>query len=563
MTVELRPPDTVMRLNRMGAAHQTRLSFMRVLLRHLRREKWQFDRPVWNIDDNGVGTAVYRAIGPRRTYSLVAFAHDLPDDMRSDRVIATAWDATFALYDGTPTDADIERLRKNVPLQEAGRVSDSELSLSRANRSVRLWDHVVERLAAGQQPDREMIESVGYLMRTTAVYGSGKFGAADYKTLAGRDILGGPFRAEMLAVYLIRCFSLDLVEHLAARQGGSDAVRLDPEIRKTLGIGNSTGLGMAPFLVNHPGLLNAWITARETALAKVRNIERATPEEIAVFQKYLARACTLVDCWGTSHEAQAKRVVGLQSDLDNLQNHIAGGALDQRHPWDGLYRWASEYLSVEAQELVASLVLEPYGDLIDALAENMSVDEAEAFQIEASRSLDELKSLIKKQYLWAENPDYDAPKDSARFWYVSEAKFEPRLGERYDEPGADREQPLDIGRQAARLAKDLDKWPDNATLADFLTAHPEHRRIIRRAQLAFDAPYSEIRDNLICSTLSPIDMLRCKLSFFGATRFDPRSDRWVRITMYQNAPFPDELSSVPEDDWIYPESSDLAGGTAA
>jgi len=563
MTVELRPPETVMRLSRMGAAHQTRLSFMRVLLRHLRREKWQFDRPVWNIDDKGVGTAVYRAIGPRRTYSLVAFAHDLPDDMRSDRVIATAWDATFALYDGTPTDADIDRLRKNVPLQEAGRVSDSELSLSRANRSVRLWDHVVERLAAGQQPEREMIESVGYLMRTTAVYGSGKFGAADYKTLAGRDILGGPFRAEMLAVYLIRCFSLDLVEHLAARKGGAEAARIDPDMRRALGIGNSTGLGMAPFLVNHPALLNAWITARETALARVRSIERATTEEIEVFQKYMARACTLVDCWGTSHEAQAKRVAGLQSDLEKLTNHIAEGALNHRHPWDNLYRWASENFSVEAQELVASLVLEPYGDLVDALAENMGADETEYFQIDASRSLGELKSLIEKQYPWAATPDYEAPNHSARFWYVSEAKFEPRLGERYDEPGADREQPLDIGRQAARLTKDLDKWPNELTLKDFLVAHPEHRRIIRRAQLAFGAPYSEIWDNLICSTLSPIDMLRCKLSFFGATRFDPRSDRWVRITMYQNAPFPDELFSMPEDDWVYPEIPDNVGRTAA
>ena len=552
-----------MRLECMGAAHQTRLSFMRVLLRHMRREKWRFDRPVWNIDDNGVGTAVYRAIGPRRAYSLVAFAHDLPDDMRSDRVIATAWDATFTLFDGTPTDVDIERLRKNVPLQEAGRVSDSELSLSRANRSVRLWDHVVGRLASGHQPDREMIESVGYLMRTTAVYGSGKFGAADFSILAGRDILGGPFRAEMLAVYLIRCFSLDLIEHLAERKGGVDAVCLYPDIRRMLGIGNSTGLGMAPFLVNHPGLLNAWITARETALANVRNIERASPDEIQVFQNYLARACTLVDFWGTSHEAQANRVVGLQSDLDNLRRHIASEGLVVRNPWDSLYRWAADNLSVEAQELVASLVLEPYGDLIDELAEYMSVDETEFFQIDASRSVGELRSLIETRYLWAGNPDYEAPYHSARFWYVSVAKLEPRLGERYDEPGADREQPLDIGRQAARLAKDLGQWPENASIADFLASHPEHRRIIRRAQIAISAPYSEIRDNLICSTLSPIDMLRCKLSFFGATRFDPRSDRWVRITMYQNAPFPHELFAMPEDDWVYPEIPDHGGRTAA
>ncbi|MFZ1482247.1 MAG: hypothetical protein WAT25_15920, partial [Paracoccaceae bacterium] len=134
----LRPPETVMRLARMGSAHPTRLSFLRVMLRRMANEGWHFDRPVWEVDARGVGRAVYRAIGPVRSYSLVAFAHDLPDEMRSDRVIATAWDATFALVDGTPTPADLDRLQANVPLQEAGRITPRELSLSRANRSVRL-----------------------------------------------------------------------------------------------------------------------------------------------------------------------------------------------------------------------------------------------------------------------------------------------------------------------------------------------------------------------------------------------------------------------------------------
>ena len=120
-----------MRLDRMGSFHQTRLSFMRVLLRRLKKEQWRFMRALWAVEDRGFGRAVYTVIGPKRSYSLVAFSHDLPDHMRSDRVIATAWDATFALYDGVPTEADLDRLQDNVPKQEAGRISDSELSLSR------------------------------------------------------------------------------------------------------------------------------------------------------------------------------------------------------------------------------------------------------------------------------------------------------------------------------------------------------------------------------------------------------------------------------------------------
>ena len=121
--VPLRPASEVMRLVRMGSLHQSRLSFMRVLLRRLKVNGWVFDRPIWRINEKGVGVATYRASGPERSYTLVAFAHDLPDDLRSDRVIAEAWDATFCLYDGVPTGADIDRPRANVPLQEAGRIS--------------------------------------------------------------------------------------------------------------------------------------------------------------------------------------------------------------------------------------------------------------------------------------------------------------------------------------------------------------------------------------------------------------------------------------------------------
>ena len=100
---------------------------LRILLRRAQRENWQFTRTEWNVDDKGVGHAVYQARGPERTYSLIAFARDLPDEDRTDRVIATAWDATFTLFDGVPTKDDIHRLSQNVPHQEAGRISERDL----------------------------------------------------------------------------------------------------------------------------------------------------------------------------------------------------------------------------------------------------------------------------------------------------------------------------------------------------------------------------------------------------------------------------------------------------
>ena len=146
---ELRAPDVVMRLARMGAAHQTRLSFLRAMLRCAARDGWRFTRPRFDIDARGVGVAIYCVAIGARTYSLVAFGHDLPAERRTDRVIAEAWDATFVLYDGVPGDAEVERLRQNVPRQEAGRYLPSELILARANRSVRLFERVVAALSAG------------------------------------------------------------------------------------------------------------------------------------------------------------------------------------------------------------------------------------------------------------------------------------------------------------------------------------------------------------------------------------------------------------------------------
>ena len=64
-------------------------------------------------------------------------------------------------------------------------------------------------------------------------------------------------------------------------------------------------------------------------------------------------------------------------------------------------------------------------------------------------------------------------------------------------------------------------------------------------------PYAEIQDNTISAEMKPVDMLRAKLSFFGATHFDPRSDRWVRINMFRGAPYPHELADEQGDTWVY------------
>jgi hypothetical protein len=557
-SVALRPASQVMTLARMGSFHQSRLSFMRVLLRRLKAENWQFKQSRWLIDANGVGVATYEAIGPERSYTLVAFAHDLPAEKRSDRVIAEAWDATFTLHDGAISDADIERLRQNVPLQEAGRISDDEFVLSRANRSVRLFDYVRDCLAAGTQPDPATIEPVGYLMRTTAVYGSGKFGAADRDIWANRPEFSGSFQPELLAVWLIRSFTIDIVEHMAAVTAPAKAVKLDPDIRRRIGVGNSTGLGMAPFLINHPSLIHAWINARETALARVRALAATDQAGLAGFLTMIAKAAKNADEWTTDSPYQHGKTQSLRHDLVRLDAFVRGLDADIDQPWDSIYRWGEANLSLEGQEQLVSLLLEDHGDLIDDLASGMAADEATHFRIDGSMPLSLLRQMMDTAYSWTKGIDYAQNDALARVWYVSEEKLEPRLGERFEEPIEPYEQPLAPGRDAVRAMKAIDQWIENPArsgddnVAVFLLKHPQHRHIVRRMQTVFTLPYAEIQDNTISAEMQPIDLLRCKLSFFGASKFDPRSDRWLRITMYQGAPFPDELAMLDPDSLFYP-----------
>ncbi len=557
MQVNLRDPKKVLNLHRMGSYHQTRLSFMRSLLRLAHREKWQYKKLRWQMDDKGVGHAVYEMQTPHGVYSLLAFSHDLPDDMRSDRVIATAWDATFALLQGKVTDEDIVRLQDNVPKQEAGRVSEKELCLSRANRSVRLWEVAQDALANGRQPAVQDIEEVGYLMRTTAVYGNAKFGTATrfgQKTAPQESsVMTAPFRMELLTVWLIRNFSFDLLDYKASLQGGDKSVKLSPELRQKLGIGNSTGLGMAPFVVNHPLLTHSWVNARESALAQVLERESCDKDWQDMFFGYCEKAYHLVQKFSSSHDMQIEKNKNLRKDMEALQNYLPKHDWQQIQPCQALYDWSESHLSAEGQEMLVSLLIECADDIED-FCDSMGKDESADFFIDGSMALTSLQKILHEKFAWVGDIDFSDKDSRGQFWYVSEEKLEPRLGKRYEEEGADLEQPLGIAYGIHCMQKDLQGFSDSARVADFLLVHPEHRFSVRRVLLLHKYPYGEIHDNILSSDMMPIDILRFKLSFFGATNFDPRSDRWVRITMYQGAPFPQDIATASAEafnNWVY------------
>ena len=549
MNIKLRDPNIIMKLSRLGSFHQSRLSFLRSFLSEFK--DWDYRRDLFNLDDKGYGTAVYSFKKNERAYSLICFANKIKDNERSDRVIATKWDAAFTLHDGVPSKKDIERLKNEVPKQEVGRLSYKELTLSRANKSVRIFDHVVENLSKGIQPNLDLLEKVGYLYRTTAVYGSGKFGLADRFRIKNRKEINGPFRLEMMLVYLVRQFTFDQVNHVAKNKNPKLAVKLDPKICKNLGIGNSTGLGMAPFIVNHPTLLNNWIFCRETALKKIRELKNVDTQDSDLFVNCVRSSIKNITSWNTENEYQLKKINLLLTDVRKFLNHLENQFNFQKdYPFNELYLWLEKETCDECIEYVVSIMMEPFGEIIQPLIQKMSSDEEKYFNIPTDRTLGDLMSIIEKKYPNILTIDFEKKENHKKFWFISKNKEEPRIADRFEEQGSDLEQPLAIARDIKKLYERLLKSKKNLKICDFLINNADLRHVIRRAFIVEKFPYSEIQDNTISENTIPIDMLRLKLSFFGALKFDPRSDKWLRICMFQGAPLPNELKDYDEQ-WVY------------
>ncbi len=549
MQVQLRSPNLIMKLSRLGSFHQSRLSFLRSFLDEFK--DWEYKNDLFNLDENGYGTAIYSFKKKDRVYSLICFANKIKDEERSDRVIANKWDAAFTLHDGVPTINDVERLRNEVPKQEIGRLSYKELTLSRANKSIRVFNHVVESLSEGRQPDLNLLEKVGYLYRTTAVYGSGKFGLADRFRIKNRQEINGPFRLEMMLVYLVRQFTFDQVNHVAKLRSPKTAVKLDPKICVNLGIGNSTGLGMAPFIVNHPTLLNNWIMSREIALKKIREIKKVNSKEINIFKKSLKNSIKNITSWNTENKYQQNKINSLLTNIKKFLIFIEKDfdfKID--YPFNEIYLWLELETCEECIEYVVSMMLEPFDNIVKPLINKMSSDEDKYFTIPTYRTVKDLRDIIEKKYPDILKINFKDKENFKNFWFISKNKEEPRYADRFEENGSELEQPLAIARDIKRLYDVLIVSKNNLTIDKFLIENSDLRHVIRRAFIIEKFPYSEIQDNTIGGKVIPIDMLRLKLSFFGALKFDPRSDKWLRICMFQGAPLPTDLKNLDQQ-WVY------------
>ncbi|WHP64959.1 hypothetical protein [Vibrio harveyi] len=545
----LRNAAIVMAPDRLGAMHQNRISFVRSLIRKMASQEWRVNKHEWQLCPRGFGHVIYKLATPEHVYHLVVFCDEIADEERNDRVIAEKWDVTFALVKGEVNVELLEQLRANVPLQEAGRNPNNVLVLARANKSVRVFEHIVNALSKGEQPEPSELAEVGYILRTTAVYGNGKFGIADFKLLENNPDFNQSFSAQMCAVYMLREFSLDWVHYLAAKKGGDNAVALHKGLQRYLGVGNATGLGMAPYLINHPCIVDQWMTSRERAIANVLAMPCESTELELPLKALLKKAQRHLEQVITINEHQDQLNHQAIADLQALQINL--NALMAEHSnWASLIKQTTT-MSLEAQEILTSCLIELYPSLVDEFENQMNTDES--LSIPGGKSVQDVSQILESKYRWSIDADYTLPENNYWFWYRSQDKEEPRLGIRGEEIGEERELPLDIGRQVNRLYHALQTCHPERSLAEFLLQHPQYRAITRRVWTLGNREMGDIQMNVLREDALPMHLLRCKLAIFGATKFDPRSDRWVRVTFFQGAPLLDEIQDPRfSDTWIFP-----------
>ena len=547
----LRLPSKVMKLECLGSLHQTRLSFSRQLIDEIIKKNWKFSVSEWNIDTDGIGYAILRTKAESSIFSLIVFCHDIKDEERSDRVIADKWDMTFSLFYGEPTENEIIHMSQNLNLQEAGRHLTKQITLSRANKSVRIFNKVLNSLSKGKQPNNKLINDVGYLIRTTAVYGNGKFGIGDFLKINNKSFLKKPFQAEMLTVYLIRYFSIELINFLSKVKGGKNAVQLSDEISKHIGVGNATGLGMAPFLINHQELLHKWISAKETALSRVLAIETLNISNQIKIIQLIKQAYKYSTQWKVKDTLQMSKIEEIRKNIKYIiKNKNTSKILKKPYPLQTLIKFYKKEISFETEEMLNSLIIEPFSDIVDDIVDDMSAEEKNTIPI--SIDVQKIIEIIQNNYKWALKINIKKPSENYYFWYISETKLEPRLGNRIKDEGFEKELPFDIPHQIQNCLNFLISLPKKITISEAIIQNPSIKNIIKRIIINNHSPYSEIQDNLISNKTKPIDILRCKLSFFGASKYDPKSSLWTRITLFQGAPQPHKINEKKANEWLFP-----------
>jgi hypothetical protein len=550
----------LMHPNCLAALQPSRVSGSRALMNRMIRERWDIRLTRMDVDAQAQGTILYSVRTPTHEFSLIAFSFAPRSEGRTGRIIGRAWDMMCTLIEGPATEADIAYAREELPKLYRGRATPNTLVWGRSNRSMRVFSATLEALAEGRQPDVEVLSQVCYLMRNTGLDGNGTFGTRSFPALGSAHPLGGMLQAQLLTAYLMRELSCDLVSHLARLQS-PDAVPLAPAFRRWLGVGNGSALGLIFFVHKHPRLINAWLSAREHALAAARALPVAAGDpRLEHLLGLIDRAITfrrqdrmMYEAFASSTQV-ADDLLRMRADVQELALRGAVGGDALPCPLDAIAARHRGQVSFEALETYHSLLLELIPDQADALM--TQVQGADEVSLDPADTVAGLMDTIGKDYSWALGMDMAAPEARHFVWYKSENAEEPRRGARFEVPDA-RDLGLDVPGDVQALNADLQTADPDETIARFVLRHPQHRNIAARIQSLRGLPYHTPHANINDASFVPIDLVRLmNVGLHGIDKTRDFLNRNLRGVLYHGAPTPDDIRAGKPVDWFYPQEPD-------
>jgi hypothetical protein len=548
-SVQPRPPEVLLKPARLAVLQTSRLSATRLLMAKLIRERWRIERLKWELDERARGTALYRIHTPSMPFDFIVHSFEPKKEGRMGRIIGKAWDMMAALVEGPVSEEDVRVTGEEIPKLYAGRATPGTLIWCRSNRSGRAFDHTVEALAAGRQPDIAVLADACYLMRNTGLDGNGTFGTRSFRALEDTHPLRRPLDAQMLCAYLMRVFSVDLVEHLA-RSRSPGAARLAAPLVRFLGVGNGSALGLNLYVNNHPQLMHRWLDAREQAIVAAKRLQPRNGDPVHTrLLELIDKAATFRRQDRMEYERFAPSVL-VAAELEKVK--AAAQALDFGHlyPLAALADALEGRVHDEAFETLMGLYTELVPELCDRLAEGLGVDEE--YATEPDMAIGRLRDMLRAEYAWAFGMDLDSEASQRYVWYKSATAEEPRRGPRA-EAGNVFNLGLDLPRLVVALDRTIAAQPASQSVGRFLFAHPELRFIVARVQTLSGLAYHSPHMNMMGEELVPSDITRLiNIGIHGLDKTRDYMHRALRGVIYQGAPTPEDIVAGTDPDWFWP-----------
>jgi hypothetical protein len=549
----LRDPAEIMTPDALAAVKPSSLSIIHTLLRRMTANRWDISRRSIAVDEIGNGHAVYDLHAEGHDFSLIVRANwdgEEKPGRRMDRSV----DFFLSMVSGLADDALINRELAGLGIPYFGGRTDSKsFGWSAANRSQRSFQAVVDTLASGGMPDiDELTRNGGYILRNAGFYGNGRAGAANWLSIpSSAHPFSESYHMDLFLLYMWREIGLDFAEAIASRRAGKPCP-LDPQLRRYLGVGNSSGLGMTCALVRWPQWVGTWCLMREIALAYALTHPCRESDETKLAEKVARAVQFYTETPGPAHGLTAHPVIAadLAVVADKLEAWRHGDPASR--DWRGFYESLLPAIGRDALEQVVSFLIDLHPDFVERLSALISGRMRRSRSVVPAMTLGTLKRLLMRDYRWALDIDMQSQDSTWHFWYHSEEAGEQRRGERHIDSHAEYETFVDVIRPVQACFAALNAASEDDNVGHFLLTRPDLAYIVSRIQFLEQEPYGEVRGNLIARSFAPIKLIRFLLSVFGFESGLPKSAAWVQGVLLQGAPTPDEIRAGRLRDWRMP-----------